>query len=238
MDNCFINLHDQSRQTPEKDVLYILPVGLTGPAKRQKKTSCIHYWLALPVPPNARKRRPVYTTHPLPLCATNSTNRQKKTSCIHYRSALPVPPNARKIRPVYTTGRPYRSRQMPEKDVLYILPVLYRSARPIPPIAPKRRPLYSTGRPYRSRQTPEKDVLYKLPAGPVTECAFVRWRIVLTFLSRQRDVIASFSFGAKNVQTCFYRETFLKFYNVLCHYICIYSTGFNVKDNHIHLMLC
>ena len=145
---------------------------------------------------------------------------------------------------------------MPEKDVLYILPVLYRSARPIPPIAPKRRPLYSTGRPYRSRQTPEKDVLYKLPAGPVTECAFVRWRIVLTFLSRQRDVIASFLFGAKNVQTCFLqRNVFevlqrsklgfyvpfnsqLKFYNVLCHFICIYSTGFNVEDNHIHLMLC
>ena len=29
----------------------------------------------------------------------------------------------------------------------------------------------------------------------------------------------------------------MKFYNVLCHYICIYSTGFNVEDNHIHLML-
>ena len=122
-------------------------------------------------------------------------------SCIHYRSALPVPPNARKIRPVYTTGRSYRSRQSPQKDVLYTVPVP-PNAR-IPPIAPKRRPLYSTGRPCRSRQTPEKDVLYKLPAGPVTECPFVRWRIVLTFLSRQRDVIASFSFGAKNVQTCF-----------------------------------
>ena len=28
-------------------------------------------------------------------------------------------------------------------------------------------------------QTPEKDVLYILPAGPVTECAFARWHIVL-----------------------------------------------------------
>ena len=39
-----------------------------------------------------------------------------------------------------------------------------------------------TGRRDRSRQTPEKDVLYMLPAGPVTECAFARWRIVLHFL--------------------------------------------------------
>ena len=30
-----------------------------------------------------------------------------------------------------------------------------------------------------SRQTPEKDVLYIIPAGPVTECAFARWRIIL-----------------------------------------------------------
>ena len=43
----------------------------------------------------------------------------------------------------------------------------------------------------------------KLPAEPVTECAFARWRIILPFLSRHRDVIASFSFGAKSVQTCF-----------------------------------
>ena len=34
----------------------------------------------------------------------------------------------------------------------------------------------------RSRQTSEKDVLYILPAGPVTECAFARWRMVLHFL--------------------------------------------------------
>ena len=39
-----------------------------------------------------------------------------------------------------------------------------------------------TGRRDRSRQTSEKDVLYILPAGPVTECAFPRWRIVLHFL--------------------------------------------------------
>ena len=31
----------------------------------------------------------------------------------------------------------------------------------------------------RSRQMPEKDVLFLIPAGPVTECAFARWRIVL-----------------------------------------------------------
>ena len=54
-----------------------------------------------------------------------------------------------------------------------------------------------TGRRDRSRQTSEKDVLYILPAGPVTECAFVRWRIVLHILFTPLDVIASFSFGAK-----------------------------------------
>ena len=63
-----------------------------------------------------------------------------------------------------------------------------------------------TGRRNRSCQTPEKDVLYILPAGPVTECAFARWRIILPFLSRQSDVIASFSFGAKSVQTCFLQK--------------------------------
>ena len=36
-----------------------------------------------------------------------------------------------------------------------------------------------TGQHDRSRQTPEKDVPYIIPAGPVTECAFARWRIVL-----------------------------------------------------------
>ena len=53
-----------------------------------------------------------------------------------------------------------------------------------------------TGRHDRSRQTSEKDVLYILPAGPVTEYAFARWRIVLHFLFTV-DVIASFSFGTK-----------------------------------------
>ena len=59
------------------------------------------------------------------------------------------------------------------------------------------------GRRDRSRQTSEKDVLYILPAGPVTECAFARWRIVLHFLFTPLDVIASFSFGACSVQTRF-----------------------------------
>ena len=49
-----------------------------------------------------------------------------------------------------------------------------------------------TGRCDRSRQTSEKDVLYILPAGPVTECAFARWHIVLHFLFTPCDVIASF----------------------------------------------
>ena len=33
----------------------------------------------------------------------------------------------------------------------------------------------------------------KLSAGPVTECAFARWRKVYHFLSGHNDVIASFS---------------------------------------------
>ena len=60
-----------------------------------------------------------------------------------------------------------------------------------------------TGRRDRSRQTSEKDVLYILPAGPVTECAFARWRIVLHFLFTPLDVIASFSFGAKECAEVF-----------------------------------
>ena len=36
-----------------------------------------------------------------------------------------------------------------------------------------------TGRRDRYCQTPEKDVLYTILAGPVTESAFARWRIVL-----------------------------------------------------------
>ena len=87
---------------------------------------------------------PIQWTIALPIFMTGTTKRQKKTSCIHCRTALPVPPNARKRHPIYTTGRPYRSRQTPEKDVLYILPVLYRSARPIPLIARKRRTVYTT----------------------------------------------------------------------------------------------
>ena len=50
-----------------------------------------------------------------------------------------------------------------------------------------------TGRCDRSRQTSEKDALYILLAGPVTKCAFARWRIVLHFLFTPFDVIASFS---------------------------------------------
>ena len=52
--------------------------------------------------------------------------------------------------------------------------LLYRSAQPVPPNVRKRRPV-------------------KLPAGPVTECAFARWRKVYPFLSGHNDVIASFS---------------------------------------------
>ena len=82
-----------------------------------------------------------------------------------------------------------------------------------------------TGRHDRSRQTPEKDALYILPAGPVTECAFARWHRT-SFLSRQRDVIASFSFGAWSVWTCFLQRDVLKFICEFIHFILLpsYST--------------
>ena len=57
-----------------------------------------------------------------------------------------------------------------------------------------------TSRRDRSRQMLEKDVLYIIPAGPVTECAFARCRLVLPSCLRQHDVIASFSFS-KHIKT-------------------------------------
>ena len=54
-----------------------------------------------------------------------------------------------------------------------------------------------TGRRNQSRQIPEKDVLYILLAGPVTECAFARWRIVLPSCL---DIVMSYLFCMK---TCF-----------------------------------
>ena len=63
-----------------------------------------------------------------------------------------------------------------------------------------------TGRPDRSRSTPEKDVLYIIPAGPVRRVHSPGGASYFLFLSRQRDVIASFSFGAWRVKTCFQRQ--------------------------------
>ena len=91
-----------------------------------------------------------------------------------------------------------------------------------------------TGRRNRSRQTPEKDVLYIIPAGPVRRVHSPGGASYFLFLSRQRDVIASFSFGAWRVKTCFQRqgnfgfipnssvlfhiEVIQKFYLQLCHH--------------------
>ena len=50
-----------------------------------------------------------------------------------------------------------------------------------------------TGRRDRSRQTPEKDVLYRIPAGPVRRVHLPGGASYFLFLSRHRDVIASFS---------------------------------------------
>ena len=56
-----------------------------------------------------------------------------------------------------------------------------------------------TGRRNWSRQMTEKVILYKLPAGGYIRQVSPH----VYFLSRQDDVIASFSFGAWSVQTCF-----------------------------------
>ena len=61
-----------------------------------------------------------------------------------------------------------------------------------------------TGRRDRSRQTSEKDVLYIIPAGPARRVHSPGGASYVLFLSRQRDVIASFSFGAWRVKTCFH----------------------------------
>ena len=50
-----------------------------------------------------------------------------------------------------------------------------------------------TGRRDRSRQTSEKDVLYIIPAGPVRRTHSPGGASYFLFLSRQRDVTASFS---------------------------------------------
>ena len=50
-----------------------------------------------------------------------------------------------------------------------------------------------TGRRDRSRQTSEKDVLYIIPAGPARRVHSPGGTSYFLFLSRHRDVIASFS---------------------------------------------
>ena len=60
-----------------------------------------------------------------------------------------------------------------------------------------------TGRRDRSRQTSEKDVLYIIPAGPARRVHLSGGASYFLFLSRHRDVIASFSFGAWRVKTYF-----------------------------------
>ena len=66
-----------------------------------------------------------------------------------------------------------------------------------------------TGRRDRSRQTSEKDVLYIIPAGPARRVHSPGGASYFLFLSRHRDVIASFSFGMWRVKTCFHdKRTF------------------------------
>ena len=61
-----------------------------------------------------------------------------------------------------------------------------------------------TGRRDRSRQTSEKDVLYRIPAGPARRVHWPGGTSYFLFLSRHCDDIASFSFGAWRVKTCFH----------------------------------
>ena len=81
----------------------------------------------------------------------------------------------------------------------------------------------------RSRQTPEKDVLYILPAGPVTECAFARWRIVLPSCPDSVTSWHLFSFGAWSVQTCFLQRDVLKFICEFIHFILLLSYSTEVS---------
>ena len=61
-----------------------------------------------------------------------------------------------------------------------------------------------TGRRDPSLQTPEKDVLYIIPAGPARRVHSPGGASYFLFLSRHRDIIASFSFGVRRVKTCFH----------------------------------
>ena len=72
-----------------------------------------------------------------------------------------------------------------------------------------------TGRRDRSHQTPEKDVLYRIPAGPARRVHSPGGASYFLFLSRHRDVIASFLFGAWRVKTCFQRQGIFWFYTEL-----------------------
>ena len=68
--------------------------------------------------------------------------------------------------------------------IALIHPIQWTIVLPVGATGPARRPV-------------------KLPAGPVTGCAFARWRKVYHFLSGHNDIIASFLFGAKECANVF-----------------------------------
>ena len=72
-----------------------------------------------------------------------------------------------------------------------------------------------TGRRDWSRQTSEKDILYIIPAGPDRRVHSPGGASYFLFLSRQHDVIASFSFGAWRVKMCFLDKRIFLFYTEL-----------------------
>ena len=75
-----------------------------------------------------------------------------------------------------------------------------------------------TGRRDWSRETSEKDVLYIIPAGPARRVHSPGGASYFLFLSRHCDVIASFSFGAWRVKTCFHDKRI--FYSTVNTSIC------------------
>ena len=70
----------------------------------------------------------------------------------------------------------------------------------------------------RSRQTPEKGPVYT--TGRTGHRVCIRYVVHHTsFLSRQRDIMASFSFGLWSVQMCFLQREVLKFNCEFIHFI-------------------
>ena len=89
-----------------------------------------------------------------------------------------------------------------------------------------------TGRRDRSRQTPEKDVLYRIPARPVRRVHSPGGASYFLFLSRHRDVIASFSFGAES-EDVFSRQANFLFCTERYHFILLLKLFRSIIYNYV-----